>query len=78
MSSEQVRMFNQIMQMIDEKATSFKDNRFDMRAVQADSEKKLLLDLIDQALTLAGQMSPAPEEAVRDLKTLQEQFYKMN
>ena len=78
MSKEQVDTLNQIMAAIDEKASAFKDNRLDKRAAQAAAEKKLLLDLIQDALTIAENIVPKPKDAIEDLSALFSQISSMH
>jgi len=76
--SEQVQALNQIIGIIDEKASRYKDERFDMSTAQAYAQKKLILDLIDDAFKLCSQIKPAPVEATADLQKLQHQFQDMS
>ncbi len=75
--SEKVEVLNKILAEIDSRATSFKEKRHTLREAQHFAEKKLLLDLISQALTLAQQIVPQPTETIRDLRTLEKQFMDM-
>ena len=74
----QVKTLNHIIAAIDEKAAEYKEARFDMPQAQADSQKKLLLDLIKNALDLANEMNPKPLEVIDDLNRLAKQFHGMN
>ena len=75
---EQTNALNKILSVIDEKASRYKEERFDMREAQSVSEKKLLFDLIDDALSLANQMNPKPVEAISDLNRLSHQLSGMH
>ena len=75
--SEQIDVLNQIIQMVDEKATKFKDGVIKMKPVQRAAEKKLLLDLIDNGLKLAESIKPKPLDLVGDLKRLAEQIGRL-
>ena len=75
--SEQIAALNQLMAAIDSKAAAFKNERFDMRLPQHDAQKKLILDLISNALTLASEMNPRPAEVLDDLNRLRKQFQEM-
>ena len=77
MADEQISSLNQIVAMIDEKATKYKDEVFDMPEVRARAEKKLVLDLIDDGLNLAESVSPKPLDLIGDLKRLQSQLQNM-
>ena len=56
--------------MIDEKAAKYKDERKGMHAARVFSEKKLVLDLIDDGLKLAESLQPKPVDLISDLKKL--------
>ena len=75
--SEQIDVLNQIIQMVDEKASKYKDNVMKMKEVQRAAEKKLLLDLIDNGLKLAESVKPKPLDLVTDLKRLSEQINRL-
>ena len=74
----QIKTLNQIIASIDEQAAEYKETRFSMPQAQADSQKKLLLDLIENALGLANEMNPSPLEVIDDLNRLAKQFHDMN
>jgi len=77
LQSQQIQTLNQIMGTIDQKATQFKNERFDMREAQSEAQKKLLLDLIQNGLQLAKEMNPSPVEVVDDLTRLAKQISEM-
>ena len=74
MSSGEIEALNQILSMIDEKATHFKDVAYDLSTVQRNAQKKLLFDLIDDAVRLCKTISPEPREVLNDLGTLSNQL----
>jgi hypothetical protein len=70
---EKIKILNEMIKIIDEKAASYKDRMAKMQANQFYAEKKLLLDTIDDAVELAKTIKPAPpnmEDIVRDFKKL--------
>jgi len=75
--SDQIEVLNQIIQMIDEKASKYKDGVMKMKEVQRNAEKKLLMDLIQNGLTLAESIKPKPLDLVTDLKRLSEQIGRL-
>ena len=77
MPDEQVQALNQITAMVDEKAAKYKDEVAKMPEVRARAEKKLILDLIDNGLDLAGRMKPSPADLIRDLGRLKAQLQNM-
>jgi len=77
MSKEQISTLNQIMEIVDSKASSFKVSQTKLRPAQIMAEKKLILDLIQSALQLANQIIPKPQNAIDDLNRLEKQFYKL-
>ena len=78
LQSEQIQTLNKIMAAIDEKATKYKDERFDMREAQSEAQKKLLLDLIDNAMQLAKEINPSPLDVMDDLNRLYAQIASMH
>ena len=77
LQSQQIETLNQIMGTIDQKASQFKEERFKMREAQSESQKKLLLDLIQSGLQLASEMNPGPVEVIDDLTRLAKQIAEM-
>ena len=77
MSKEQVNTLNQIMAAIDQKAADYKEKRTKLREAQAFAEKKLILDLVQDALKVAKAISPTPTEAIEDLYRLHDQLADM-
>ena len=78
MSSEQIQALNKIISIIDEKATHLKDSVYDLNPAQRYANKKLILDLIGDALKLASTIKPAPEDAIFDLKKLSDQISQIH
>ena len=77
MSSEQISALNQIIAIIDEKASEYKANYLDLPASRKMAEKKMILDLIDDANQLASSIRPAPNDVMGDLKRLGEQLRRL-
>lgn len=75
--NEKVEILNKILAELDARATSFKERRHTLREAQHFAEKKLLLDLIGQAITLAQEITPQPVDTIRDLRALEKQFMDM-
>lgn len=77
MSSEQVSSLNQIIAMIDKKATEFKAEYMRWPQSKRFANQKLILDLIHDANTLGQAIKPAPVEVLEDLKRLGEQLERL-
>ena len=77
MPDEQVQTLNQITAMVDAKAARYKDEVAKMPDVRARAEKKLIIDLIDNGLDLAGRLNPSPGDLIRDLQRLKTQLLNM-
>ncbi len=77
LQDEQVSALNQIMAAIDQKANEYKNNITAMPKAKAFTEKKLILDLIQDGLELAGQILPKPVEVIGDLNALREQLNRL-
>lgn len=75
--SEKIDILNTILAEVDARAASFKERRHSLREAQHFAEKKLLLDLIGQAITLAQGVTPQPVDTIRDLRQLEKQFMEM-
>ena len=75
---EQIASLNQIIKMVDDQATHYKNERFTMRPAQAQAQKKLITDLIHNGLDIAERMSPKPLDVIQDLKKLEKQLSQMN
>ncbi|MCB1175406.1 MAG: hypothetical protein KDK39_17660 [Leptospiraceae bacterium] len=74
MADTQVQALNQILAIIDEKATLLKDERYDMPAARRGPERDLILKLIDDALDLGYKIDPRPDAVIEDLYKLQSQL----
>lgn len=70
-SSAEVDSLNKIIAIIDDKATLYKEERFDMPAARKNAEQKMIMDMIADALKLAGRMDPSPAELMLDLRRLE-------
>ena len=70
MADEQIQALNQILAVIDEKATKFKTERYGMHAARKGPEKDLILKLIADALSIAEQIQPKPVDVINDLRVL--------
>ncbi len=77
MADEQIQALNQITAMVDAKAAKYKDEVAKMPDVRARAEKKLILDLIDDGLSVAEQVRPKPLDLIEDLKRLKAQLTNM-
>ncbi|MEQ8350280.1 MAG: hypothetical protein RH862_02270 [Leptospiraceae bacterium] len=77
MPDEQIASLNQIVAMIDEKAAKYKDEIAGMPEVRAKSEKKLIIDLIDDGMNLADKVNPKPLDLISDLDRLKSQLQNM-
>lgn len=77
MSSEQVNSLNQIIAMIDKKAAEFKAEYMRWPTAKRFANQKLILDLIQDANTLADAIRPRPTEVLDDLKRLGEQLERL-
>ena len=78
MSDEQIQALNRIVAMVDEKAAKYKQERFGMHNARAAPEKKLILDLIQDAENLAASISPPPLDLLNDLRRLAAQLTDMS
>ena len=78
MSSEQVAALNKIVAMVDSKAAEFKNEFMRWPTSKRFANKKLILDLIDDANTLGHALNPVPKELLEDLKRLGEQLNRLN
>jgi len=77
MHSEQVAALNKIIAMIDEKASEYKKVYMRLTTAQRVAQKKLILDLIEDANELGQAMKPAPVEVLGDLKRLGEELSRL-
>ena len=69
-----VQALNQILAIIDEKAAKYQNERHGMPQARAVPEKKLILDLIEEALKLTQTISPKPINVMQDLQKLRKQL----
>ncbi len=77
MSSEQIASLNKIVAMIDQKASEFKNEYMRWPESKRFANRKLILDLIDDANTLGHAVKPVPTELLEDLKRLGEQLNRL-
>ena len=71
--SEQIQILNQITKMIDDRVTKYKKEMKTMPTSRFYTEKKLILDTIDNAIKLAESIKPPPpgiKAAIADFKTV--------
>jgi len=69
-NKEIIKALNEIVAIIDSKATLYKAEKFHMSEVQAYAEKKLINDLIRDAELLANSIEQKPIELISDLNRL--------
>ncbi|MBK8394700.1 MAG: hypothetical protein IPL26_05575 [Leptospiraceae bacterium] len=72
-NSEQIQILNQITKLVDEKVTKYKKEMKTMPTSRFYSEKKILLDTIDNAVKLAESIKPPPP----GIKAVIEDFKKV-
>ena len=77
MSGTEAGSLNQIVQIIDQKAAEYKDHFFTLTPAQKIAQKKLILDLIDDANGLAKRLSPVPVDLLHDLQELSRQLSRL-
>lgn len=75
--SEQVAALNKIVAMIDTKAAEFKNEYMRLPQAKRFANKKLILDLIDDANELAQAIKPVPAQLMSDLKQLAAQLSRL-
>jgi len=78
MADQQIEALNKITAIIDEKAAKYKDELSSMPRVRAVAEKKLILDLIDEGLSVAEQVRPRPLDLIQDLGRLKRQLQNLH
>ena len=69
--SEQIQILNQITKMIDDRVTKYKKEMKTMPTSRFYTEKKLILDTIDNAIKLTESIKPPPpgiKAAIADFK----------
>lgn len=69
-----VKYLNQIIEVIDQKATQFKKNKRDLPTAVYEAEKQILVRTIDSAIQLAEEIKPVPYSLINDLKSLIKQL----
>lgn len=74
---EKIEILNSMTKIIDEKAFKYKEERKNMNSARIFSEKKLILDSIDDAVRLAKTMKPIPHDLIIDLEKLAKQLLQM-
>ncbi len=77
MASEQVAALNKIVAMIDQKASEFKNEYMRWPESKRFANRKLVLDLIDDANVLGAAIKPTPTDLLEDLKRLGEQLNRL-
>lgn len=77
MSSEQVAALNKIIAMIDKKAGEYKNGYMRLTTAQRFAQKKLILDLVDDATQIGNAMKPVPAEVLGDLKQLTQELSRL-
>ncbi len=75
--NEEINALNKIVAIVDEKASLFKKDWSTMPKIRAVTEKKLLLDLIDNAMQLAKNVRPSPVDLLGDLQKLKQEFNRL-
>ncbi|MCC6275409.1 MAG: hypothetical protein IT569_06105 [Leptospiraceae bacterium] len=74
---EKIEILNSMTRIIDEKAAKYKNERKGMNSARVFSEKKLILDSIDDAIRLAKSIHPVPQDLISDLEKLSKQLLQM-
>ena len=80
MQTEQINSLNQVMGIIDSKASRYKEEVFHLSPAQRMAEKKILLDLIQNGKDIASSIKPSPPEisdVLFDLSKLETQLKDM-
>lgn len=54
--SEKIKILNQLVELVDTQATKFKSNYRKMKPAQFASERKLIIDNIQNAILIAGEI----------------------
>lgn len=71
---EKIQVLNQMITIIDEKATIFKKNKTKLPKVAYESEKQILTKTIQDTIQLAESIKPTPFSLIQDLKSLLKQL----
>ncbi|TGL62713.1 hypothetical protein EHQ58_02275 [Leptospira ognonensis] len=69
-----VQYLNQIIEIIDTKVTTFKQNKSRMHTTNYTAEKQVLTRTIEDAIKLAEDIKPVPFSLISDLKALIKQL----
>ncbi|MCG9875956.1 MAG: hypothetical protein MH321_14360 [Leptospiraceae bacterium] len=69
-----VQYLNQIIEVIDTKATIFKNNKRNLPHAAYVAEKEILTKTINDAIQLAEEIKPIPFSLINDLKSLIKQL----
>lgn len=77
MHTEQAKALNQLTNLIDTRANEYKQQYMRMPQANRVAQKKLILDLIDDAVQLASSMRPVPHEIISDFKALAAQLNRL-
>ena len=80
MQTEQISALNEVMAIIDTKASRYKEQVFHLTPAQRFAEKKILLDIIQNGLDIANSIKPPPPEisdVIFDLTKLAKQLKDM-
>ena len=77
MSSEQVAALNKIIAMVDKKASEYKNDYMRLTTAQRFAQKKLILDLVDDATAIGNAMKPVPAEVLGDLQRLTQELSRL-
>ncbi|TGN08120.1 hypothetical protein [Leptospira ilyithenensis] len=70
----QVQYLNQIIEIIDTKASVFKKNKNKIPQAAYQAEKQVLTKTIQDAIALAESIKPTPFSLINDLKSLIKQL----
>lgn len=74
MSTSDIQSLNQIIQILDQKATEFKDQVHDLAPSARAAQKKMIVGMAEDALKLAIKVNPRPEDLIADLQELMRQL----
>lgn len=77
MHAEQTKALNQLTTLIDTRANDYKQQYMRMPQANRVAQKKLILDLIDDAIQLALTLRPVPNEIINDFKALAAQLNRL-
>ena len=71
---QKVQYLNQIIEIIDQKATIFKKNKKNLPTASYEAEKQVLTKTINDAIQLAEEIKPVPYSLINDLRSLIKQL----